>query len=107
MFHACEEFEPDQLRVCPLAGEYFNSNCGSGLSPHLGWMLTISDVGELKKEPTLGRWPLHELIAEHKLLSAEECLAAGAFIQRCLRLNPENRATAKDLLQDEWLRGVD
>ncbi|KAF4591315.1 hypothetical protein EYR40_009918 [Pleurotus pulmonarius] len=89
MFHACEEFEPDQLRVCPLAGEYFNNNC------------------ELKKEPTLGRWPVHELIAEHKLLSDEECLAAGAFIQRCLRLNPENRATAKDLLQDEWLRGVD
>lgn len=63
--------------------------------------------GELKKEPTLGRWPIHELIAEHKLLSDEECLAAGAFVQRCLRLNPEDRAMAKDLLNDKWLQGVD
>ncbi|KDQ25192.1 hypothetical protein PLEOSDRAFT_1015341, partial [Pleurotus ostreatus PC15] len=94
MFHACEEFEPTQLSICPLAGEYFNSNCRCGLFDR-----------ELKKEPTLGRWPIQELIAEHKILSDEECFAAGAFVQRCLRLNPEDRATAKDLLEDKWIRG--
>ncbi|KAG9227134.1 hypothetical protein CCMSSC00406_0010238 [Pleurotus cornucopiae] len=89
MIFACEVFHSTQLNVCPLAGEYFNPDC------------------QLKKAPPLGIQPIHDLISKHKLMPNDECRAAGTFIQRCLCLKPEDRVTAKDLLQDEWLRGVD
>lgn len=36
----------------------------------------------------------------------EDVLATAAFMQRCLRLNPKDRATAEELLQDRWWQEV-
>ncbi|KAF9495901.1 kinase-like protein [Pleurotus eryngii] len=89
MIYACEPFRAAQLNICPRASEYFNPDC------------------QLKKNPTLGEQPICSLLYDLNFLSDAECLAASAFVQRCLRLNPEDRVTAKDLLEDVWLQGVE
>jgi serine/threonine-protein kinase SRPK3 len=35
--------------------------------------------------------------------SDEEIEHAATFMHRCLRLDPKDRATARDLLEDPWL----
>ncbi|KDQ25190.1 hypothetical protein PLEOSDRAFT_159843 [Pleurotus ostreatus PC15] len=89
MIFSCEVFHSTQLNVCPLAGEYFNPDC------------------QLKKAPPLGIQPIHDLISQHKVMPDAELRVAGNFIQRCLCLKPEDRATAEDLLEDEWLQGIE
>ncbi|KAJ7761461.1 kinase-like protein [Mycena olivaceomarginata] len=75
-----ESFRAAQLSVCPLAGEYLNVAC------------------QLKKEPTVFHWPLEDMISRHgKTIT---------LMRRCLRLNPDDRATAEELLQDPWLEGA-
>lgn len=89
MIYSCEPFRAEQLNACPRASEYFNPDC------------------QMEKNPTLGEQPICSLLYDLKMMSDTECLAAGAFVQRCLRLNPEDRVTAKDLLEDVWLQGVE
>ena len=36
-----------------------------------------------------------------------EVLPLAALMRRCLRINPELRATARELLDDPWFKGVD
>jgi hypothetical protein len=36
-------------------------------------------------------------------LPAQDREAVAVFIRRCLKLQPEQRATAKELLNDVWL----
>ncbi|KAF8645571.1 hypothetical protein AX16_007735 [Volvariella volvacea WC 439] len=38
-------------------------------------------------------------------MTDEERRGAAAFMRRCLRLRPSERATAEELLQDPWLKG--
>ncbi|KAJ6528449.1 kinase-like domain-containing protein [Mycena capillaripes] len=83
-----ESFRAAQLSVCPLAGEYFNAAC------------------QLKKEPTVFQWPLEDIIGRNgKAIPYTDVSAIAKLIHRCLRLSPDDRATAEELLQDPWLQG--
>ncbi|KAF8152886.1 kinase-like protein [Mycena galopus ATCC 62051] len=89
-----ESFRAAQLSVCPLAGEYFNAACT---------FLTC----QLKKEPTVFQWPLEDMISRHgKTIPSTDVSAIAKLMHRCLRLNPDDRATAEELLQDPWLEGA-
>lgn len=49
-------------------------------------------------------WPLRELLVNYALFSDEEDIdAAVVFLRRCLMLQPESRASAKELAEDPWL----
>ncbi|KAJ6600465.1 kinase-like protein, partial [Mycena vulgaris] len=85
-----ESFRAAQLSVCPLAGEYFNAAC------------------QLKKEPPVFQWPLEDMIGRHgKTMPSNDVSAMATLMRRCLRLSPDARATAEELLQDPWLEGAD
>ncbi|KAJ7178159.1 kinase-like protein [Mycena filopes] len=83
-------FKAAQLSVWPLAGEYFDASCN------------------LKKNPELIQVPLeHKLLWHNEALSSEDLSAIAQLIHRCLRFNPDDRATAAELLQDAWFEGTE
>ncbi|KAJ7115880.1 kinase-like domain-containing protein [Mycena epipterygia] len=89
LFTGEESFRAAQLSVCPLAGDYFNAECQL-------------------KEPIVFQWPLEDVISRNgKAIPSTDVSAMAKLMRRCLRLNPDDRATADDLLQDPWLEGVD
>ncbi|KAJ6453131.1 kinase-like protein [Mycena sanguinolenta] len=89
LFTSEESFRAAQLNVCPRAAEYFNPSC------------------QLKKEPPIFRWPLEDIIDIYKTIPPVDIPPMAALMYRCLRLNPDERATAEDLLQDPWLEDAD
>ncbi|TDL19552.1 kinase-like protein [Rickenella mellea] len=89
MLHTEEEFRAEQLQVSPKAPEYFYPDC------------------QLKKNPEIFNWPIKARIDERKVVSDEEAEATVRLIERCLRLDPEHRSTASELLSDPWFNGVD
>ena len=55
------------------------------------------------REPT---WPLRKLLSEDSELEDDaEVDAAVRFLRRCLQLNPAERASARELVDDPWLTG--
>ena len=102
-----ESFRAAQLSVCPLAGDYFNAAC-MFLICNIPWVFFIDiHVGQLKKEPTVFQWPLEDMISRHgKTIPSTDVSAIAKLMHRCLRLNPDDRATAEELLQDPWLEGA-
>ncbi|KAF8874331.1 kinase-like domain-containing protein [Infundibulicybe gibba] len=89
MCHTCENFEPEQLTVSPLAAKFFNNTC------------------DLKSKPPMIDYPLEIPIRSYKILQEEDVLSMAAFMRRCLRLDPAHRASAAELLSDPWFSGVD
>jgi serine/threonine protein kinase len=106
LFTGEESFRAAQLSVWPLASEYFNAACTFLTS--IPRMVSIDiDVGQLKKEPTVFQWPLEDMISRNnKAILSADVSAIAKFMHRCLRLNPDDRATAEELLQDPWLEGA-
>ena len=47
---------------------------------------------------------IEKCLDNYKRLKREEVGPAAAFIRRCLVIDPVARPTAKELLEDEWLR---
>ncbi|KAI0651498.1 kinase-like domain-containing protein [Trametes meyenii] len=82
-------FEPSFLDRCAHRGKFFKLD---GSFAHFNG----------HEEPT---WPLRKLLESFSELSDEDVLLAERFLRRCLRLAPEERATAKDLIHDPWLSG--
>ncbi|KAL1681181.1 kinase-like domain-containing protein [Schizophyllum commune] len=80
-------FEPSFLSRCAHRDRFFKAD---GSFAHF----------TQHEEPT---WPLRKLLETFSELPAEEIPLAESFLRRCLRLTPEERATAKDLLDDPWL----
>ena len=104
-----EPFRAEQLKVSPKAPEYFNANCNrsSLCGIHIDVHLSISS-GRLKKNPTLFDWPIKMRFDELKIeMSDEDATATGNLIERCLQLNPADRPTAAELLNDPWFNGVE
>ncbi|KAJ7102514.1 kinase-like protein [Mycena belliarum] len=90
LFTGESSFRADQLHACPRASEYFDASC------------------ELKKRPQVIFWPLESRIRAHfPDMPEPEVNGMAFFIRRCLCLNPDERPTAEELLQDPWLAGVD
>lgn len=48
-------------------------------------------------------WTLfHEVVSDNARQDPAEGKSAAALIEKCLRLNPRERPTARDLLEDPW-----
>ncbi|KAH7904191.1 kinase-like domain-containing protein [Hygrophoropsis aurantiaca] len=87
MISFCGEFfSPEFLQRCSRSREYFNTDC------------------KPKKFDRFSRRTFQECISCSKFpFSEEDIERAAAFMHRCLRLDPKDRATAMDLLEDQWL----
>ncbi|KAI5899261.1 kinase-like protein [Schizophyllum commune H4-8] len=80
-------FEPSFLDRCAHRDKFFKADGSfSHFTKH--------------EEPT---WSLRKLLEKFSELRVEEIPLAESFLRRCLRLTPEERATAKDLIDDPWL----
>ncbi|GAA6046180.1 hypothetical protein NBRC10513_002174 [Rhodotorula toruloides] len=62
--------------------------------------------GELKHIHKLKFWPLHSVLQDKYLIPEAEAKLLESFLQPMLHLNPDKRATARDMLDHEWLQGV-
>lgn len=96
----------DHRRVCP-PGTFVRArtlptgptieerllNCGSGRHANVSGSMKRRTVRTVKRRP-------------RTRMSAEEAARAGAFMRRCLTIDPSKRPSAKELLEDEWLKGV-
>lgn len=102
-----ESFRAAQLQPSAYAPDYFTSDCTSlGLCSKHQHPFHQCSAGQLKKNPYIFRWSFAQWIDEHKVVSPEECEMMAKFLERCLHLNPEDRATAAELVNDPWLDGV-
>ncbi|KAH7816066.1 putative Serine threonine protein kinase-related domain containing protein [Monocercomonoides exilis] len=64
-------------------------------------LVALDDAAQQKDER---RWPLFSVLREKYDFLPDEAASAAAFILRCLRYHPAERATAQELLRDSWLR---
>ncbi|GJN92533.1 hypothetical protein Rhopal_005563-T1 [Rhodotorula paludigena] len=62
--------------------------------------------GELKHIHKLKFWPLHSVLQDKYLISETEAKLLESFLQPMLHLNPDKRASAREMLEHEWLGGV-
>jgi serine/threonine-protein kinase SRPK3 len=106
-----ETFDPSFLAKCEHSAKFFRPDGKSTPGLFCSHFDTILiDLGSfahftVHEEPT---WPLEEFISKLALLKEDESAEDTArFLRRCLRLRPEDRATARELLDDPWLAGVD
>ncbi|KAK0464509.1 kinase-like protein [Desarmillaria tabescens] len=79
--YTCEDFRVEQLSVSPLAAQFFDSTCN------------------LKANPPLFDYPFEISIRSYKVIEEADVLSTAAFMRRCLRLDPEKRAS--------WFDGVE
>ena len=62
--------------------------------------------GELRHIHKLRYWPLVSVLREKYLLLPDVAEQLSSFLLPMLRLNPHERATAREALQHPWLDGV-
>eukprot|EP00931_Biecheleriopsis_adriatica_P086052 TRINITY_DN60789_c0_g1_i1.p1 TRINITY_DN60789_c0_g1~~TRINITY_DN60789_c0_g1_i1.p1 ORF type:complete len:601 (-),score=135.47 TRINITY_DN60789_c0_g1_i1:109-1911(-) len=62
--------------------------------------------GELRHIKSLRFWGLEGVLQQKYHMHPIEAKNLSSFLQPMLRLNPEERATAQELLQHPWLRGL-
>ncbi|TFK33777.1 kinase-like protein [Crucibulum laeve] len=84
-----EQFRAEQLMVSSRAARFFDTECN------------------LRTSPPLIKYPLEVAIRRYKVIEEPDIYSTAALMRRCLRLNPENRASASELLVDPWFSGVD
>ncbi|KAK0234920.1 kinase-like domain-containing protein [Armillaria nabsnona] len=89
-----EGFEPKQLKWSQRATQYFErTTCG---------------FCYLKENPPRFIYPFETPLRKYKVISEEDVLVTATFMRRCLRLDPDDRPSAEQLLDDPfWAeRGV-
>ena len=72
-------------------------------------LLLLSDLwhaGWLKTYPPNFTNPFSMSLTNYKTLQEDEVASVAALMKRCLRLNPENRPSAQELLKDPFWEGV-
>ncbi|KAK4057106.1 hypothetical protein OIO90_002006 [Microbotryomycetes sp. JL221] len=62
--------------------------------------------GELKHIHKLKFWPLASVLQDKYLIPEDEAKLLESFLVPMLALNPDKRASAAEMLQHDWLRGV-
>jgi len=62
--------------------------------------------GELRHINKLRFWPLESVLHDKYLFPKEEADAIAAFLSPMLRLFPDRRAKASDLIHHQWLEGI-
>lgn len=60
--------------------------------------------GKLKRIKKLKDWKLKDILVEKYRIKDTEAVFLARFLERCLKWNPKNRASAQDLLDDPWLK---
>ena len=73
------------LNSCEAAGEFFDKK------------------NKLKRVKKLKEWRLHDILVEKYRLKDTEALFLARFLERCIKWNPKDRASAQDLLSDPWI----
>ena len=63
-------------------------------------------IGLLKKKPFLFNWNLETHLERETTVPRDEVAPLASLIGKCLRLDPAERATAEELLNDPWFEGV-
>ncbi|KAF5389801.1 hypothetical protein D9757_003721 [Collybiopsis confluens] len=84
-----EKFEPEQLKTSELGFKYFDNSC------------------QLKSRPPMFSHTISKILENFNILDNEQLYTSSTFLQRCLRLDPRNRASAQELLDDPFWEGVD
>lgn len=65
-------------------------------------------TGSLKKDPRRIQWSFDLRIQRFpRTVPADEVVPMANLMRRCLALDPNDRASAEELLVDPWFRGVD
>ena len=101
-----DKFTAMQLNVSALAPKYFNSESESKCI--FRSCKTFSSItGRLKKEPPPLIIPLETYISVFEEVDPAEVPKLADLMRRCLRVDPQKRATASELLKDSWFVGVD
>lgn len=59
---------------------------------------------KLKRIKSLKPWPLHDVLSDKYRLHFSEARLLSNFLGRMLRWQPKNRASARELLKDPWLK---
>ncbi len=101
-----QKYHPIVLSVYPASPQYFIQNTGSTSSLHINWRDELTTiVGSLRSFKEYASRPLELIIQDAGFEGPEDDrVASCALIRRCLKLNPTDRPSAKDLLEDPWLQ---
>ena len=65
-----------------------------------------TNSGKLKTCAPIFNNPFDRSLRNYNVLEEADVLATAKIMKRCLRLNPKDRATAEELLQDLWFHGA-
>ena len=63
-------------------------------------------LGELRHIHKLRFWPIESVLHDKYLLSQRDAGLIGSFITPMLRLHPEKRARASEMIHHTWLEGI-
>jgi serine/threonine-protein kinase SRPK3 len=66
----------------------------------------VSPLGELRHITKLRYWPLDAVLHDKYLFPTSEADILASFLTPMLRLNPDKRAKASELMHHNWLDGV-
>ncbi|KAJ4480093.1 kinase-like protein [Lentinula aciculospora] len=83
-----EKFDVEQLKNSEKGYTYFDSSC------------------QLKSRPPIFSHTVSKILANFNILDTEQLRTTASFLHRCLRLDPRNRASAEQLLDDPFWEGV-
>jgi hypothetical protein len=67
---------------------------------------TQQAIGELRHIHKLRFWPLDDVLHDKYLLSREEAKLIASFLNAMLRLHPDQRASAADMLKHPLISGI-
>ena len=59
---------------------------------------------KLKRIKKLKEWNLHEILVEKYRVKDTEAMFLANFLNKCLKWNPKDRASAQQLLDDPWIK---
>ncbi|EDR12577.1 uncharacterized protein LACBIDRAFT_311104 [Laccaria bicolor S238N-H82] len=91
---SCERMTCDRVNTSKLGAHYFEPAVDNPM------------FCDLKAHPPKINHPYPLSIRNYKVMEEKDNLATSLLMRRCLRLNPEDRATAEELLQDPWFHGA-
>ena len=69
-------------------------------------MFVTRSTGELRHISKLRYWPLESVLHDKYLFPKPDADALSSFLSPMLRLHPDKRAKASDLIHHNWLEGV-
>jgi len=61
-----------------------------------------SIIGNLRADTDLVNYPFELSLRAYNVIEESDIVSTAALMRRCLHLDPEDRASAKELLTDLW-----